>query len=117
MSHNSLSDHDAQLITINNIAPATNIMHLKQRTKEINNERIMQFQLQLANGAWESVYIDNDTNNKFNSFLCTFLNIFEASFPVKYKSIHRNMNGWITQGIKLSCERKSGLHTHTEQGQ
>jgi len=59
----------------------------------------MQFQLQLANETLESVYTDNDTNSKFNSFLHTFLNIFEASFPVKYKSIHRNKNGWIIQGI------------------
>jgi len=64
-------------------------------------KRIMQFQLQLPNEAWESVYVDNNTNNKFNSFLCTFLNIIDASFPVKYKSTHRNKNGWITQGINI----------------
>jgi hypothetical protein len=80
---------------------------LKQNTREINNERNMQFLLQLANETWESVYIDNATNGKFNSFLHTFLNIFEASFPVKYKSIQRNKNGWITEGIKTSCECKS----------
>jgi hypothetical protein len=75
---------------------------------KISNERIMQFQLELANETWESVYIDNDNNSKFDSFLHT-LNVFEASFPVKYESIHRNKNGWITQGIKLSCESKRGL--------
>jgi len=85
---------------VNSIAPATNIVHLKQRTREINNERIMQFQRQLPNESWECVNIDNDTNSKFNSFLCTFLNISEAGFPVKCKSIHRNKNGWITQEIK-----------------
>jgi len=46
---NGLSDHAGQFLTVNNIAPATNIVHSKQRTREINNERIMQFQLQLAN--------------------------------------------------------------------
>jgi hypothetical protein len=59
----------------------------------------------VANKTWESVYM-YDTNNKFNPFLCTFLNIFEARVPVKYKSIHRNKNGWITQGIKISSEHK-----------
>jgi hypothetical protein len=88
---------------------------LKQRTREINNERIMQFQLQLANETSESVYIDNNTNNKFNNFLHTSLNICEASFPVIYKSIHRNKNGWTTQGLKISSEHKRRLHacTHT----
>jgi hypothetical protein len=109
---NDLSDHDVQFLTVN-ITPAINIIHLKQRTREINNERIMQFQLQLANDTWESVYIDNGTNNKSNSFLHIFLSIFEASFPVKYKSIHKNKNGWITQGIKISCECKRRLYIYS----
>jgi hypothetical protein len=49
----------------------------------------MQFQLQLANETWESVYTDNDTNNKSDSSHHTSPNIFEAIFPIKYKSIHR----------------------------
>jgi hypothetical protein len=83
---------------------------LKQRTREISNERIMQFQHQLVNESWESVYIDNDTNNKFNSFLHSFLSIFEDSFQVKYKSVYRNKNGWLIQGIKISCEHKRRLY-------
>jgi hypothetical protein len=58
----------------------------------MNNERIMQFQLQIANKTLESVYINNDGNSKFSSFLLTFLNIFEVSFPVICKIIHRNRN-------------------------
>jgi len=54
----------------------------------------------------ESVCTDNATNSKFNSFLHTFLNISEFSFPVKYKSTHRNKNGGITQGIKISYESR-----------
>jgi hypothetical protein len=73
----------------------------------------MQFQLQLVNESWESVYINNNTNSKFNSFLRNFLNIFEASFPVKYTNIHGNKNGWITQRLKISCENKRRLYTHT----
>jgi hypothetical protein len=59
------------------------------------------------------VCIDNDTNNKFNFYLHASLNIFEATFPVKYTSINRNKNGWATQGIKISCEHKRRLHTCT----
>jgi hypothetical protein len=103
---NGLSDHDAQYLMINNIAAAANLIPLKQRTRRVNNERIMQFQLLLKSETWESVYKDNDTNNKFDSFLYTFLNIFEASFPITYKSIGKINNDWITQGIKISCERK-----------
>jgi hypothetical protein len=74
----------------------------------------MQFQLKLANETWESVCIDNVANNKYNSFLHTFLNIFEVSFPIKRRSIHRNKNGWIMQGIKNAVNVKGD---YTQQGQ
>jgi hypothetical protein len=46
---NGLSYYDAQFLTVNNTASATNILYCKQRTREINNESIMQFQIQSAN--------------------------------------------------------------------
>jgi len=49
----------------------------------------------------------------FNSFLCTFLNIFQASFPVKHKSM-RDKNDWITRGIKIHCEHKSSLYAFSK---
>jgi hypothetical protein len=42
---------------------------------------------------WESLYKDKDPNHMFNSFLCMFLNTFQASFPVKFKSTKENMTG------------------------
>jgi cell division inhibitor SulA len=54
---NGLSKHESQNRTLNNIAPTNNILHWKQRISELNNERIMQFQLQLANLSWESIYV------------------------------------------------------------
>jgi hypothetical protein len=63
---NGLSDHDAQLLTINNIVAAVNLIALKQRTRKISNDTIMQFQHLLNNETWESVYKDKDINNKYN---------------------------------------------------
>jgi alpha-D-ribose 1-methylphosphonate 5-phosphate C-P lyase len=70
-----------------------------------DNETIMNFQTLLQKETWESVYIDTDPNHMFNSLLCTFLNISQASFPFKYKSM-KDKYGWITQGIKMSCKHK-----------
>jgi hypothetical protein len=47
----------------------------------------------------------------FNSFLSTSPNIFETSFPVKYKSTNNKKNDWITQGIKISCKHKKEVCT------
>ena len=41
----------------------------------------------------------------FNSFLCTFLHFFQASFPVKYVSMKDKIN-WITPGTEKSCKYK-----------
>ena len=46
----------------------------------------MNFQTLLKIETWESVYIDKDPN-MFNSFLCNFFNIFQASFPVEHESV------------------------------
>jgi hypothetical protein len=110
---NGLSDHDAQLLTINNIVAEVNLIPLKQRTRKINNATIMQFQLFLKNETWESVYKRKDINNKYNSFLYTFLNIFEASFPIKYVSVGKIKNEWITQGINISCKCKRSLYIYS----
>jgi hypothetical protein len=72
---NGLSDHDAQYLMINNTVSAGNLKRLKQRKRKVNNETIMQFHLLQKSEICESVYKDTDTNNKFKSFLYTFLNI------------------------------------------
>jgi hypothetical protein len=46
---------------------------------------------------WESVYQTQDTNYMFNSFLRTFLNIFEVSFPINCRRTYKEKNDWITQ--------------------
>ena len=49
----------------------------------------------------------------FNSILCTVLNIFQASFPVKYQSM-KDKNDWITQRIKISSKHKRSQYAFTK---
>jgi hypothetical protein len=70
---NDLSDHDAQYLMMNNLAVAGKFIHQKQRIRKINSESIMQFQRLLKSETWERVYKENDTNNKYNLFLSSFL--------------------------------------------
>jgi hypothetical protein len=98
---NGLSDHAFQYVMVNNIAAAGSLISLKQRTSKIHDETNVQFQLLLKSETWKSVYKDNDANNKFHPFSFAFLNIFEASFPIRYKGIGKIKNVWITQGINV----------------
>jgi hypothetical protein len=111
---NGLSDHDAQLFTINNIYAATKKVSIKQRTRIINSETLTNFQSLQKQETWQYVYETQGTNNMFNSFLNTFLHIFEASFPVNYRSTKEKKNDWITQGVKISCKCKRSLYTLTK---
>ena len=47
----------------------------------------MNFQTLRKKETWESIY--KDPNHMFNSLLHTFVNIFQASFPVKYTNMKR----------------------------
>ena len=58
---------------------------------------------------WVSFYIEKDPSPMFTSFLCTFFNIFQASFPVRYKST-KDKNDWTTQGIKIFCKHERSLY-------
>jgi hypothetical protein len=64
---------------------------------------------------WEFVCIDKDPSQVSNSFLCISLNIFQASFSVKYESM-KAKNYWITQGIKVSYKHKRSLYDFTKNG-
>jgi ribosomal protein L33 len=74
---------------------------------------IMNFQTLLKKGTWGSDYKNKDPNHMFNSFLCTFLNIFHTSYPVfLYSELQKN--DWITQGIIISWKHKRSLYTLTK---
>ena len=50
-----------------------------------------------------------DENSSFIKLLYTFFIIFEAGFPYIYLSNDRDQ-GWITQGIRKSCQQKRSLY-------
>jgi hypothetical protein len=81
---NGLSERDAQFLTINEIWAPTNKIPKQQWTRLINSDILATFQALLEREMWESVYQKQGANCTFNSFLSTFLNIIEASFPVIY---------------------------------
>jgi len=106
---NGLSDHDAQLPTINSIYAAIQNVFVKQK----NIKTLTNFQSLLQQETWQTVYQTQDTNNMFNSFLNTFLHIFETSFPTNHRSA-KNKNAGITQGIRISCKQKRSLNELTK---
>ena len=117
---NGLSDHDAQLITLNDeTIPAQNSKTIITRSfNKINTANFLNY---LSYENWRDVFMENDTNSMYNNFLNTFLRGFNYSFPTFRKHIDSHIqNKWITKGILVSCRRKKELYilnkyTHNQQ--
>jgi len=79
---NGFSDHDAQLITINNI-------HLKvwvntlRFIRKFNKQGIFEFGIKLSFETWDNVFENNCINSMYNNFLNAYLRTFYSSFPLK----------------------------------
>jgi hypothetical protein len=102
---NGLSDHDAQLITLNNFSlPFSNIEPTYIRS--INKNTIDEFQLQLSWEQWDNIFGNNNVNDMFNNFLNTFLRCYYCSFLKKEIKSNATHNQWIRKGIKISCKKR-----------
>lgn len=59
---------------------------------------------------WRDVYQTKDTNLAFNTFIQTFLHIYNATFPITVLNKHkRKKKDWITRGIINSIKTKNKL--------
>ena len=106
---NGLSDHDAQLLTLHKVQKQVQQQYTYMK-RMINNDTIANFQLQLSQESWESVFDENDVNKSFNLFLNIILRTYYSSFPlIQKKSVQKN-NTWITPGIMKSCKHKREIY-------
>ena len=106
---NGLSDHDAQLLTIQ-FAQKHNKDQCTYFKRNINQYTIADFLLKLSYETLDSVFEGNYVNITFNSFLNIFLQHYYSSFPVIKANKLSNHNSWITSGIRTSCKRKTVLY-------
>jgi len=114
--HNGLSDHNAQLLKINEI-------NLKQQNRppgtirNINKFSIEDFKIRLSYESWNNIFDNNestDVDTLFNLFLNNYLRIFHTSFLKKRLTKETTNNTWITTGIKISCNHKKYLYLLTK---
>jgi exonuclease III len=104
-----LSDHQAQMLPIQNITRSrTNQSILKRQFKDSN---INEFKYLLSKETWQEVFAETEVNAKFEVFMNIFMHLFDVAFPLKL--VHekrRPANGWITQGIKKSSKKMKLLN-------
>ena len=79
---NGLSDHDAQYISLHSFIMRPPLKKYRF-IRKINEHTINDFLIKLGYENWETVFSTEDVNKMFNSFLDTYLQIFNSSFPLK----------------------------------
>jgi hypothetical protein len=97
---NRLSDHNVQLIMINDI----NLKILNNTPCHIRNiykHGIVDFKIELILETWDNIFDNNNVNSTYNSFLNTHLRVFYSSIPLKKLITKTNGNAWVTAGIRL----------------
>ena len=89
--YNGLSDHKAQLIVIENIVLAKQRNNIPTK-RDINDQSILEFQLLPSHENWEEIFMEDDPNTSFNTFLYIFVRIFHSSFIKKHTTSIQFLN-------------------------
>ena len=108
---NGLSDHDAQIICLQNSNIGFQQSVSKKKIRLGNEQTIKHFQTLLNDETCDTVYKTPSVNEMYNRFQGVFLRHYEASFPVFYTDYRSNDNNWVTKGIKISRTKKIELYS------
>jgi hypothetical protein len=106
---NRLSDHDALIITMNNITVDKPISKTES-IRKYNESFIFQFAINVSYENWDNIFIEEDVSTVLNNFLDIYLRVFNSSFQLHKIYRTHNNNPWITTGIKTSCQQKRELY-------
>jgi len=106
-----LSDHDAQIITINDILLQYQCNSI-YKAQNFNTDSVSDFITRLSYETRGIVFGNYDVGAIFISFLDTHLKIIYCSFPVKIKQRKQTniTNPWISLGTEVSCRHKRELY-------
>jgi hypothetical protein len=101
---NGLSDHDAQLLKVR--AEYTPVpIHKFKTVRNINKYAMLDLIDKLSCKSCDTLFVSEDVNGMFNSFLYINLRVFYSNFPlIKVININnKDSKNWITLSIKTSC--------------
>ena len=103
-----VSDHLPIFLNIGKIKPNTS----ERKYIRIHSERnITKFITQLETHDWSNITTIEDTNRAYDTFIKTYIEMYNTSFPLKKVSISRNKDKkWMTKALRLSIQRKNRLY-------
>ncbi|KAG5875343.1 hypothetical protein JTB14_033723 [Gonioctena quinquepunctata] len=105
-----LADHNGQIISLKNNALAL-VQEASIHKRIFNPTNENKFRELLIASDWEILFDLTETNTASEQFYETLICCFESSFPVRKIKCRPKPNnrGWLTNGIRTSCENKRCL--------
>ncbi|KAG5863320.1 hypothetical protein JTB14_025934 [Gonioctena quinquepunctata] len=105
-----LAGHNGQIISLKNNALAT-VQEASIHKRIFNPTNKNKFRELLNASDWEILFDLTETNTTFEPFYETLLCCFKSAFPVRKIKCRPKPNnrGWLTNGIRTSCENKRCL--------
>ena len=105
-----VSDHFPIFCFLDSKKPGN--IHRFVKSKNMSPEAIQKFKTNIQNIHWEEVLASADPQSCLDSFLKTFLELFNLHFPEKLTKFNKNFHGkekWMTAGLLISCRNKLAL--------
>ena len=105
-----VSDHFPIFCFLDSKKPGN--VHRFVKSKNMSPEAIQKFKTNMQNIHWEEVLASADPQSCLDSFLKTFLELFNLHFPEKLTKFNKNFHGkekWMTAGLLISRRNKLAL--------
>ena len=105
-----VSDHFPVFCFLNANKPKN--CHRFVKSRNFGPATIQKFKENLSNIHWENVMDSTDPQSSIDSFLKTFLELYNLHFPEKQTKFNKNFNGkekWMTAGLLVSRREKISL--------
>jgi hypothetical protein len=81
-----VSDHDGQIMYINTINLQI-YSSCTQLVRKFSKSSTNEFLIQLSYETWDNIFVDQEVDTIFTSFLNTYRRIFYSNFPKKTSSL------------------------------
>ena len=109
---NDISDH-LPLFSISGQSITRHKYQQPKHIRQVNKQSLDAFIKDLDKQSWENTLISNDVNTAYNSFLDSFIELYDKNCPIKLLKDNKNVKTskpWFTNGLRNACIKRKRLY-------
>ena len=109
-----ITDHYANFITVQTANTQNNTKQTHVTYRPFNHTNIQKFNEALQTADWSNVYLSEDSNQAYNTFIKIYTQHLDQNIPIKtvrYNKYKHKSHPWITKRLLKSLKTKELLHS------